>query len=108
MSKIHFYIKHAIGSRMLFDVSGEQKSFSLDGKEGEWIFTVEDVEPEAAALVENNKWNLNLFYFIEEPGKPIRKYWYYDKDKPQIDYDLDSRRWTIQVDTRMEYNNEKI
>lgn len=107
-SKTHFYIKHAVGSRMLFDVSGRQKQFSLEEKENKWTFTVEDVEPETAALLEANIWNLNLFFFIERPGLPILKYWFYDKDKPELHYQADSRLWTIRLDSRMEYNNEKV
>ncbi|WP_282941610.1 hypothetical protein [Paenibacillus sp. RC67] len=108
VSKTHFYIKHAIGSRMLFDVSGRQKAFSLEENDGKWKFTVEDVEPDTAALLDSNSWNLNLFYFFERPGLPIQKYWFYDKDKPELQYNAATRRWTIQLDSRMEYNNEKV
>ncbi|WP_051620526.1 hypothetical protein [Paenibacillus sp. UNC451MF] len=108
MPKTHFYIKHAVGSRMLFDVSGRRKVFSLEEKEGGWVFTVNEVEPETVALLEANIWNLNLFYFIEKPGQPLQKYWFYDKDKPQIQYDPVSLLWTIRLDSRMEYNNEKV
>ncbi|ULL17522.1 hypothetical protein DVH26_25560 [Paenibacillus sp. H1-7] len=106
--KIHFYIKHAIGSRMLFDVSGSRKPFVLETVPGGWRFVVEDVEPEIATLLEPSNRDLNLFYFVEQTGQPTQKYWFYDKDIPTVQYDAESKRWSIQVDSRMEYNNEKV
>jgi len=106
--RVHFYIKHAIGSRMLFDVTGGNKRFELKEAQGGWKFIVEDVEPEIAALLEKEIWNLNLFYFVEQPGRPMQKFWYYDKDKPSVEYNNDTKRWSIQLDSRMEYNNAKV
>lgn len=106
--KVHFYIKHAIGSRMLFDVSGSKKPFELEKTNNGWKFIVEEVEPETAAILERESWNLNLFYFLEQPGEPTEKFWFYDKDNPLIHYDSETQRWSIELDSRMEYNNEKV
>ena len=102
------YIKHAIGSRMLLDVSGTHKRFTLAESPRGWSFVIETVEPAAAELLTRYAADLNLFYFVEQPGQPIRKKWFYDKDIPQIQYDPGTGRLTIELDAMMEYNNEKV
>ncbi|MCS7459336.1 hypothetical protein N0M98_04220 [Paenibacillus doosanensis] len=107
-SQAHLYIKHAVGSRMLFDVSGDGKPFTLEEASAGWTFQIEDVDPATAALLEENAQDLNLFYFIQQPGEPIQKAWFYDKDRPRIEYDAGNRRCTLHVDSRMAYSNEKV
>lgn len=102
------YIKHAVGSRMLLDVSGTHKPFSLNESPRGWSFVIESVEPAAAELLNRYAADLNLFYFVEQPGQPIRKKWFYDKDIPLIQYDPATGRLTIELDAMMEYNNEKV
>ncbi|MFD0680318.1 MULTISPECIES: hypothetical protein [unclassified Paenibacillus] len=107
-TKKHLYIKHAVGSRMLFDVSGRNKTFELSDCSGGWKIVIADVEPETAQLLVSNDMELNIFYFVEQPGQPVQKNWLYDKDRPLISYDNVSRQCVIQVDSKMDYNNEKV
>lgn len=111
MSKLkstHLYIKHAVGSRMLLDVSGTQKPFTLQEVASGWKFAIEDIDADIASMLETNAQALNLFYFNEQPGSLTQKAWFYDKDVPRIEYDADTRRCTIQLDSKMDYNNEKV
>lgn len=93
---------------MLFDVSGTNKPFELSEAPGAWRFIIEDVEPETVQLLQANAQELNIFYFVEHPGQPVQKSWFYDKDTPLIEYNSDSRQCVIQIDSRMNYNNDKV
>lgn len=102
------YIKHAVGSRMLLDVSGTHKPFELMKSAKGWSFIIEKVDSAEAELLSHYARDLNLFYFVEQPGQPIEKKWFYDKDLPQIEYDPASGRLTINLNAMMDYNNEKV
>jgi len=93
---------------MLLDVSGSNKAFELSAVPGGWTFTIDGVDQETARLLQDNAPELNLFYFVEQPGQPVRKNWFYDKDRPHISYNPASGLLVIQVDSKMEYNNEKV
>jgi hypothetical protein len=102
------YIKHAVGSRMLFDVSGNHKAFELSEVPEGWRFTIADVEQETAQLLQDNARDLNIFYFVHQPGQPVQKSWFFDKDHPHITYDETSRQCRIQIDSKLDYNNENV
>ncbi|TDF96614.1 hypothetical protein [Paenibacillus piri] len=105
----HLYIKHAVGSRMLFDVSASGNAFELlSSSGGGWKFVIADVEPDTVQCLRDNLMELNLFYFIEQPGQPVQKSWLYDKACPVIEYDDGSRQCVIEVDSKVEYNNENV
>ncbi|PZE22605.1 hypothetical protein [Paenibacillus xerothermodurans] len=105
--EVHLYIKHAVGSRMLFDVSGANKPFKLEQTGGGWTLTIHDVDPTTVELLRHNLRELNIFYFEEQAGHAAVKSWLYDKDCPAIEYD-DARRCVIRGDTKMDYTNDSV
>lgn len=102
------YIKHAVGSRMLLDVSGTQKPFELAECPRGWSFVIEQVDAETVQQLRGCARDLNIFYFVEQPGQPVHKRWFYDKDIPQLHHNAETGCLTIEIDSMMEYNNEKV
>jgi hypothetical protein len=52
--------------------------------------------------------DINVFYMEEPANEPLRKWWFYNKNEPQIAYEPSSQVLTLYLDSRVSYTNDKV
>lgn len=96
-----------VTGRLLLDTSRLGCAFRLEGSDGAWTLTVQDVAPATAADIRLHVNELNLFYFEDHGSEAFRrKWWLYDSACPELDYDEAALALRLQVDRRVGYSNE--
>ncbi|UVI31464.1 hypothetical protein [Paenibacillus spongiae] len=100
-------IKQVIG-RLLLDTSVSGCPFILEQDGERWVVTVRNVAAHVGAEVKRLESDLNLFYFEEESGSDARKWWLFDRDQPEIEWDEAQHLLKLSLDSRVSYTNEKV
>ncbi|MEX2460733.1 MAG: hypothetical protein WD469_05455 [Paenibacillaceae bacterium] len=96
----HLYIRHAVGSLLLWDSKKHNCSYSIEQLDRTWKIVVEVTDEALAEQVMSNRQDLNIFVIDE--GNPHHKTWYYSKQSI-VDYDQAARIITIVADVQTEY-----
>jgi hypothetical protein len=96
----HMYIRHAVGSLLLWDSKKHNCSYSIEQIDGCWRFVIEVPDEAIAQQVMSNHQDLNIF--VIEEDNPNHKTWYYSK-KSDVEYDKAARTITIVADVQTEY-----
>jgi hypothetical protein len=96
----HMYIRHAVGSRLLWDSMKHNCSYKVDQIDTNWKFIIEVSDETLAEQVMSNRNDLNLF--IVPDNDPNRKTWYYSTEG-LVEYDADAKTITIIADKELDY-----
>jgi hypothetical protein len=96
----HMYIRHAVGSRLLWDSQKNNCSFEVANIEGSWRFIIEVTDDILAQQVLSNRNELNIFVIAEDD--PNHKTWYYST-KGLVEYNTTARLITIIADMKLDY-----
>jgi hypothetical protein len=96
----HMYIRHAVGSRLLWDSLKHNCSYKIDQIDTNWRFVIEVSDDALAEQVMSNRNDLNIFVVAD--NDPNHKTWYYST-QGLADYDAESRKITIIADMQMDY-----
>jgi hypothetical protein len=96
----HMYIRHAVGSRLLWDSLKNNCGFEVELIDGCWRFIIEVTDAILAEQVLSNRNELNIFVVAE--NKPNHKSWYYSS-KGLVDYDPTANKITIFADVLTNY-----
>ncbi|WCN37250.1 hypothetical protein [Aneurinibacillus uraniidurans] len=99
----HFYIRHAIGSRLLLDSIQHQFGYALEPHSDKWKFTIEVNRPDLVEEIMDLKAELNLFVIENDLDGIVQKWWYYDSGEPAIAFDQTKNVLTIMVDSKKGY-----
>jgi hypothetical protein len=96
----HLYIRHAIGSRLLWDSQKNNCGFEVAEIDGSWRFNIEVTDDIMAEKLLSNRNELNIFVIDEDD--PNHKTWYYST-KGLVEYNSTTRLITIIADKQMDY-----
>jgi siroheme synthase (precorrin-2 oxidase/ferrochelatase) len=96
----NMYIRHAVGSLLLWDSKKHNCSYSIEQLNGAWKIIIEVTDEALAEKVMSNRQDLNIFVVDED--NPNHKTWYYSKQSI-VDYDQLARTITIIADVQTEY-----
>jgi hypothetical protein len=96
----HMYIRHAVGSRLLWDSLKHNCRYTVDQLDTNWKFVIEVTDDALAEQVMANRNDLNLFIVADHD--PNHKTWYYSSEGI-AEYDAKSRQITIIADKELSY-----
>lgn len=98
----HMYIRHAVGSTLLFDSKKFEGSYTMEpvGEDG-YIFTIQHADDALAALLLLNRNDLNVFVVPQDD--PHKKIWYYSAEG-LVEYDKGTQRLIIRTDRKLAYS----
>jgi hypothetical protein len=96
----HMYIRHAVGSRLLWDSLKHNCSYKVEQIDANWKFVIEVSDHALAEQVISNRNDLNIFVVAD--NDPNHKTWYYST-QGLVEYHAESREITIIADMQMDY-----
>lgn len=94
------YIRHAVGSMLLFDTEKHGGSYELEQTGGGWKFTIGIEDADVAELLLRFRDELNLFVIPED--NPNQKYWFYSRSGA-LQIDMEAKQAVIIADSRIDY-----
>ncbi|MFC5653138.1 hypothetical protein ACFPYJ_29310 [Paenibacillus solisilvae] len=98
----HFYIRHSVGSSLLFDSKKHDGSYSIEpaGEDG-YTFIIHSADDALAELLLLHCNELNLFVVPQE--NPHQKIWYYSTDG-LVEFDKAAQQIIIRTDRQLGYS----
>lgn len=96
----HLYIRHAVGSLLLWDSIKHNSSYTIDHMDGCWKIVIEAADETIANLLMANYEDLNIFLIAED--NPNDKTWYYSKHS-DVKYNKEEQTITIVADVETNY-----
>jgi hypothetical protein len=100
-------IRQVIG-RTLLDARKMGCTFELEAAGESWKLAVAGIGDTLAQHIVSLCSDINVFYMEEPANEPLRKWWFYNKNEPQIAYEPSSQVLTLYLDSRVSYTNEKV
>lgn len=105
-------IKQVIGRTLLDSSTLEHCTFSLSGSEEQgWQIIINKVPHSVGGIIESLRSDLNLFYFEQDDANDestLRKWWIYDVQSPQVEWEESSSTLRLQLSTRIAYSNNNV
>jgi hypothetical protein len=86
---------------LLLDTNIHGGTYEIHEGDGQWTFTINIADRNAADKVLQFKDQINIF--VNSAIDPKQKTWYYSSDG-NVSYDADSQQLTIVADSKMDYN----
>lgn len=99
----HMYIRHSVGSTLLFDSLKHTGSYSMEPTSGEegYNFTIHQANEALAELLLFNRNELNVFVVPQDD--PHKKTWYYSTNGI-VEYDAGKQQFIIRTDRQLNYS----
>ncbi|MCM3748365.1 hypothetical protein M3223_13495 [Paenibacillus pasadenensis] len=99
-----------VTGRVLVDTAEHRLPLLVEEGGRGWVLSVGGLSADAAEYIGANVDQLNFFYFVEDAEEKglVRKYWLYDLDRPDYQFDPATGEAVFGVDSRVAYTNERV